>query len=603
MKNIKLKSIKIENFKGIKNAELSFDDKKTILEAPNHSGKTSIRNAFEWCLNQTVNDYAPKLNNQELCNLTTRVALNMQIDDIDYTFERVSYGKYEKNEDTGAIKKVSNTSKYFIDGIELSQANYNNQIVGIFNVIGLEQLPILVNKDYFAEGGTKFDWRERRKLLLKMAKVGTIVNELKQQDKFAEIRPQLDKGFPISDIKQSLEKEKKAYKTAQERNLVLIEQKELETNELKQIDFDALEQKAEQLENQLAELRTKTLEEIGADNLKNIGNQIVENTKRAEKLKSDDAIRLSAMKKQLIDLYNTAKTTKVSIDKENANLEELKLAQNEIKKHKVDNRCPTCKQELPEDKIEKAQNEIKKQLKDISAQVKDKEKAIKDLCDKYREYKTDYDNLNIEINEFDPNPEIKVIEDTIKELKTQLESEKNEPTRVLSQKAEKDILEQIKFVNTQLAKRELIEKCVAIGNKWKNENIKLADEILIVDRKLNLLDEFTRLEIQTISDNVNDLFAKGITFALFKENYNGSIEYECTPLYNNVRYESLSTGEKLITNVGIQEAIQEYFDINLPIFVDNFECLTIPLKTKRQLICLKVADTPNFELELLKGEE
>ena len=595
-----LKTIKIENFKGIKTAKIDFEDEKTVLKAPNHSGKTSIRNAFEWCLCQNINDFLPKIDNKEIYDLVTSVEVLLTINGTEYSLKRQSEGKYRINEESGKYEKQTNVNSYWIDNIEFSQTNYVKQLVNLFRVDTVDLLPLLVIKDYFATGNTKFDWRERRKLLLKMGDAESCTKELVEQEQFANIKPYLDKKYATSDIKSSLDKERKAYKTRQERNMILIEQKDLENAEIRKIDFEELKKDLQNLEKEQKELRNKTLQELESENIKSISEQILKQTKELEKLRSEDAIALANKKKELVELYNQTKTIKLEIDKRLKDLELAKAQVEEIKKHKIDTTCPTCKQQLPTEMQENAQKIIKTNLKNANNQVKSIENDIETLKSKYNNNKDKYNNGCIEVNEFEPNPAIAETETNIKSLKLALEQEKSLPTRVLLEDKEKNLAEQIRFVQVQLSKQDVLKANQEMVDKWKAENIVLADNILQIDRKLIALDKFTRMEIKLVSEKVNKLFPDSVTFALFKENYNGSIDYECTPLYNNVRYESLSTGEQLVTNMAIQETLQNYFNVNLPIFIDNFECLTIPFESERQLICLQVAEKPNFNLTTIK---
>ena len=595
-----LESIKIENFKGIKSAKIDFETEKTVLKAPNHSGKTSIRNAFEWCLCQNINDFLPKIDNKEIYDLTTSVELILTINGTKYSLKRQSEGKYRTNEESVKYEKITNVNSYWIDNIEFSQTSYVKQLVNLFRVDSIDLLPLLVIKDYFSTGNNKFDWRERRKLLLKMGDAESCTKELVNREEFSNIKPYIEKKYAVSDIKISLDKERKAYKTRQEKNMILIEQKNLENSEICKIDFEDLKKQLENLQLEQKELRNKTLQELESENIKSISEQILNETRELEKLRSEDTISLDRKKKELIELYNQTKTIKLEIDKRLKDLEIAKQEVEEVKKHKIEKVCPTCKQELPEEMKENAQKIIKNNLKSANSKVKSLENEIESLKLKYNTNKQNYNNGCMEVNEFEPNPLIVEVENKIKGLKLALEQEKNLPSRVLLEDKEKTLAEQIKFLQIQLSKQDILNANQETINKWKSENILLADNILQIDRKLTTLDKFTRMEIKLVSDTVNSLFPESVSFALFKENYNGSIDYECTPMYNNVRYESLSTGEQLVTNMAIQETLQNYFNVNLPIFIDNFECLTIPFESERQIICLAVSEEQNFNLTTIK---
>ena len=50
MKQIKLTTLKISNFKGIENKEINFNNQSVNIYGTNETGKTTIVDAFFWCL-------------------------------------------------------------------------------------------------------------------------------------------------------------------------------------------------------------------------------------------------------------------------------------------------------------------------------------------------------------------------------------------------------------------------------------------------------------------------------------------------------------------------------------------------------------------------
>jgi hypothetical protein len=184
--------------------------------------------------------------------------------------------------------------------------------------------------------------------------------------------------------------------------------------------------------------------------------------------------------------------------------------------------------------------------------------------------KANYNTMTAEIAEFEANPQIKVLADLLKTQKQALDGEKNASNVEFYKKQEQIILDKIKYTTIQLSKREQLAENNKLIEQWRNENMEFADRILDFDNQLAVLDKYVRTENQIVCDKVNEMFPKEVTFTLFKENYNGSIDYECTPMYNKVRYESLSTGEKIRLNLAIQETLQNAFGLNFPIFIDDY---------------------------------
>ncbi|MBQ5773569.1 MAG: AAA family ATPase, partial [Acetobacter sp.] len=109
MNKVVIKSIEIKNFKGIASFKTEFDPKLTKFYGCNGSGKSTIKNAWEWALCRNVSDYLPNLNNKEVPNLVTSVEVVLLVNDLEYILKRESKPKYKDGE------KVGNEAKYSID--------------------------------------------------------------------------------------------------------------------------------------------------------------------------------------------------------------------------------------------------------------------------------------------------------------------------------------------------------------------------------------------------------------------------------------------------------------------------------------------------------
>ena len=88
---MELQRMAISNFKGIRHFEIDFDQKRTAISGANGTGKTSIADAFSWCLfNKDSQGNAPGTANfrekplddegNEVHNLDTTVELFCTLD-------------------------------------------------------------------------------------------------------------------------------------------------------------------------------------------------------------------------------------------------------------------------------------------------------------------------------------------------------------------------------------------------------------------------------------------------------------------------------------------------------------------------------------------
>ncbi|WP_314389028.1 AAA family ATPase [uncultured Abiotrophia sp.] len=169
---IKLDSITIRNFKGISQFELVALGKGMALYGGNGTGKTTVYDAFLWCLfgkdskdqSDTKFDWKPlDENNQEKHHLETEVTVNLVIDGVEKELTRKIAEKWTKKR--GSLKESfdGHTTSYYIDELKVSQRDYKSAI----EELGGEQLfQMLTKVSYFAET-MKAD--DRRKILLEMA--------------------------------------------------------------------------------------------------------------------------------------------------------------------------------------------------------------------------------------------------------------------------------------------------------------------------------------------------------------------------------------------------------------------------------------------------
>lgn len=169
---ITLESMVIRNFKGISYYELTPGGKDLALYGDNGTGKTTVYDAFLWCLfgkdskdqSDTKFDWKPlDENNQEKHHLETEVTVNLVIDGVEKELTRKIAEKWTKKR--GSLKESfdGHTTSYYVDELKVTQKDYKAEI----EALGGEQLfQMLTKVNYFAEV-MKAD--DRRKILLEMA--------------------------------------------------------------------------------------------------------------------------------------------------------------------------------------------------------------------------------------------------------------------------------------------------------------------------------------------------------------------------------------------------------------------------------------------------
>lgn len=583
MEIVKIKKIELSNFKGIAELKIDFNEDVTRIYAPNGSGKSTIKNAWEWCLCQNIEGVMPSLNNKEIRGLEPCVTITLDVNDNEYILCRKIKTKYMVDKDTG-VEKKSNTNIYMVDGIEMPQATYQSQVASIIGNSTFNNLPLLTDKEYFNTDTINWKWNNRRKLLLQMCNVDNAVSDLIEKDEYKDISSYLRKGYATSDIATSLKRELNEAKDKQKRNMVLISQKNVEIDEYLGIDFAEIGQKLSVAKTKLTKLLNNTNEENKSEKLLELQEKLSEYTKEYTKLSTQNEIEHGNLKTKQLAVYREAgecKTqyTQLKYDKEHAD-----IALASLKNKSVETVCPTCNQNLPVEKIESAKAEINKLITEKEQDIERIINTMKLLKEKYDVKQAEYNELVAQEKNKEENPRIIELKTLISDTQDMIKNEKSQVLKKLSQDERYSLENEIESLERQMAKKEFIEKGEKLIKQWKTENLDVADEIIKIENKQRALQSFIREQTDIISGVVNSHFCDGITWSLYEVKYNGSVNECCDLLYNGKRYETLSTGEKNIVNLHLVKILQDYFEVNAPVMSDNAESISSEIVTDRQLI-------------------
>lgn len=585
MNKVVLKSMSIRNFKGIAKLDISvFGEHLTTFYGENGSGKSTIKNAWEWVLCQNVEDYIPNLNNQEIPDLITSVVIDIELNGLKYTLKRESKPKYSVDRYTQERTKSGNENTYCIDDIELKEKNYKEQIAGIIGDGVFENLPMLTDKEFFNSDSSKWKWTDRRKCLLAITGAEAEANSIIQKEKYESIRDSIIKGYATSDIKSMLTKEKKGYKTNQENNLVLIDSKQKELNEYLGIDFEKLGQELGLTKAKYTRLLNASKKENITEELKKIENELLETTQELSSLKTRDMLRRRDLEDFKLKIYKEAIETKSAYDKKVALIKETEKNIQEQENLTIKDFCQVCGQPLPKEKIDEVKANIEANIKTFNINLEIYKADAKELYEKYNNLQKQYAKQDEEIKNFVPNEKIVELETKISDLKPFIESKKQANLSNLSLQEQKDLEDKISSLEREMAKKEYLEKGYNQIKLWQKEMQELADKIIEVENKEIALKDFVKEQTDIICNTVNNYFSNGVSWSLYTMNYNGSLEESCICLYNNKRYSSLSTGEKNTANMEVIKTLQESYNVNIPIFSDNAEANTIPYETDRQVV-------------------
>ena len=283
--------------------------------------------------------------------------------------------------------------------------------------------------------------------------------------------------------------------------------------------------------------------------------------------------------------------------------------------------CPTCRQELPVDRIEelKAHFNLKKseRLGEIKAQIDEinkrgqsvsaaAQKDVEDLIEKLEKEKeilgTDLILKNQEIQRLEQSkPQRIPFESTNAYAMYNEELRKlNDETVVSENDAEiEKVNVELYTIKEQL--NSLLEQQTAF--KVKEFQLKRIDELKALQRHLSekyeqnerhvyLCEEFIKTKVSMVTERINDRF-KNISFKLFDIQVNGGLKECCEVMIPSphgvaVPYAFANNATKINAGLEVIETLQEYFKVKLPVFVDNAESVTKLNNIDTQIIRLVV---------------
>ena len=251
--NIILKSLHIENFKGIKNLDVSFGE-KTKIKGQNASGKTTVFDAFTFLLFNKNSVGEEKFNVRPLDadgnrvdNVEIKVSAVLDVDGKEVELSKCQRQNWVKKRGTDTAVLQGNVNSFEIDGYPKSEADYKAYISGL---VAEDLFKMLTNPQYFS--GMK--WKDQRDILMKFVSDISDVELAQGNPEFADFIPELEKAPSTDDIQKKFAKALSEWKKKQAEIPVRIDEL---SKSLVQIDVAEQELAKNDLERRIAEIDAK----------------------------------------------------------------------------------------------------------------------------------------------------------------------------------------------------------------------------------------------------------------------------------------------------------------------------------------------------------
>lgn len=639
---IKIKNLRLENFKGIRELSIDAQGKNVSIYGENATGKTTIYDAFSWLLqekdSQGKKDFGIKTleNGIVIEGIDHTVECEMDVDGKEMKLKKVYSEKWTKKTGTASKVLTGHTTDYFVDDVPCKKSEFESRMS---QLISEDAIKLLTNPRYFNE---QLHWLDRKKILFSLCDEIADTDVIAKMENPEKITGILTKRLP-QDHKKVAAGRLKEINNQLEKLPVRIDElnKGMQGNE---IDVVTAEKEIELLKV----VQEKFRDEL--NNIKNGGIAIVNGVLISDlkteisdiKTKMQDASikkteewqaklnALSELKMEYGLSHSKASNEKPWVISDIEDLEkriqelrdEWKRINSQVPDIKTS--CPTCNQTIPQEKQQEALKAfnfsnsegleiINSNGKELSVKLDSKKKLLEQLTKDIEKYGAALKGVMADIEKLNSQkaPLIIWINDEILAKQTEIERLEIEIKNDLSTNRDKiaeiatqidDSSEKIEALRTSVLKSAQLKASKARIAELKAEQKKLSAEYENLESELFAINQFERIKCNLIEDTINSKF-ENAKFKLFNTLVNGGLEECCETLFDGVPYADLNNAAK--TNVGIDiiNTLSKQYDIYLPVFIDNLESITKLNKTNCQVFGLKVSEKDKVLRLEVKYEE
>lgn len=633
MNETKIVKLCLNNFKGITDLTINFED-QTTFGGRNATGKTTLFDAFTWLLfgkdSQDRKDFEikpRKSDNTTTDRLEVEVMATLLINGSETVLKRTFREKWVKPRGESQDQFTGHETLYEVNSVPMSLGDYKK----VIDDICPEALfKLITSPSAFGS----LSWQDKRQVLTDMAGDVTLEGCAKGNKDFEALIERLN-GKDFGQFRKEINARKKKIKDE-------LEQIDPRISEVQRDMPDAVDLKAidKQIQSVDAEIQAEN------DKIADLSKQYeAKSAYRIEQLKVVEAIeqeirnlkaqsfsdkeaeladlrvaiaeanrKISGHKMAIDGLINEMRASEQLIQNYEAKVTESRLLYAKINDLVFEpdpdaNTCPTCKRELEdaESKLEELRgnfNENKaKQLAGIVENANQIKAKIEDLKKTLLSKRGQISGLESEIAGI-TIPELPTVGEPgdivgMAELENKLTLAKLAVKDVERPESDQSILIELRTKRDNLiaqkAKADDRTKKQARIDELLEEKKTKGHALADVEKEEFIAEKLAKEVSEQVQNKVNGLFST-VKFKMFKPLINGGEEPDCVALINGVPYEAANNAARINAGIDIINALCKFHDRTAPIWIDNAEGVNEFINTESQLILLKVTDDKALKL-------
>lgn len=637
---MRIKSLKLRNFKGIQYFEGNFNGGSTSIYGENGVGKTTLVDAYMWLLfdkdssnRSNFNVKTLDKNNNPIHRLEHEVEGVFLMAGGEITLRKTLVEKWVKKRGSEVEEFSGHETTYYIQDIPKKKSEYNDFISdemateAAFRLVSIpghfaslpwqSQRELLfgmageLSDNVIAAGNTKYE-----NLLATIAQSKTnlteynksISNKIRKLKETLENIPsrldEVDRNKPEVKNWPEIEKEIATLKGELE-TLNNSASSTASSYKAEEEKIEALRQKlrAEELRYEAAKSTAREIASTKRLALSQDKHDIQEKITELNNTTSEKRKEIARLTAELTT--NNTKTTQLRADwhKENEAQPDISVA----------TCCPTCKRDFDQTTIVQDRNEAinrfnqakalrlkeineqgaalkestantEVQISTIEGDLKKMEKDLSDLISKRDKLVIpSIDSLIVEEGE---NVEAAKWREEINTLLTAIKPVEVDTT--VKEKRE-EIITKIAALEKSLSDRDLITKAADRTTELKAQQKTLSQNIADLEREQDTIAQFNRERINQIEAKVSGMFDM-VKFRLFTTQINGGEAETCEAMVDGVPWSDLNTASRVNAGIDITNALSAHFDVVAPLWIDARESVTELIDTKAQTISLIVKE-------------
>lgn len=629
MKEIRIKEMKLSNFKGIKDLTIDFKCVDTNIFGKNATGKTTITDAFTWLFFNKNSDGASDFDiktktksGEHLHNLEHGVEVTIINNGVETKFKKIFKEKYTKQRGSTTSTFTGHTTDYLIDDVPKKKKEYDATVNELFDS---KYFQLITDPLFFNQ---KMKWQDRRSLLIDIC--GNVSDEvvLASNSSLSPLSSVIE-SKSIDDYRLQLKNQMKPINEELKTIPIKINEAQLAIpNEIESVDEAKLafiNERIKELENKRmialsgGAVFEKETELIKLKNKKLMLEQEIPNSKALKDELNSLIIQEDSLKRKIERAKSDMSFKRIEQKSNEDQRNQLRGMYKQVTDMQYDeskNICPHCEQQLPPEKItgfieqfnlnksnqlekinkdgKALKDEFEKREQEINAlndEIESNQKSINDLQLSIKLKKQELNNIQNDFN-VQQQPKIDLINKQIEEIEHDIVLLKNN-----ADVATIGIDEEINILKEQRSQIESIKAKIQVAEiqKKRIEELEAREKELSnkynnMDQMLYLTELFVKEKIKMLTEKINSNF-KICKFKLFEDQVNGGLNEVCEVNVNGVSYPDLNNAMKINAGLDVINTVCNFTNSFAPIFIDNAEAINNTLETTSQQIRLYVTDS------------